>query len=504
MRTFIYGDERSHKFWSIELKGTSFVVTWGKVGTSGQSQTKSFPDESKAKKEHDKLIAEKTSKGYIETTTTAPASSLREALESAIRENPGDRAAHMAYADWLSEQSDPADVTLAEFMRVQLALEDASLSASERKKLQKREQALIEKHSQEWAGDWIKHAKYNGPEGRCQIDFAEPAGAGPVKKSSWYKSPVAFVRGLPAEVVVGDMGYLCARGFSRAPQTRFVRRLGIGGFDYDFDEDLEEHLSEDEAEAMLAQDAEEATVQEFSSWPYMANLRVFQFGWTSDESSYEKEDDKRCWFQCHLSGRNVHQYVLRMPRLEELYVFAHYVDGDKLFSLPMRNLRVLQVYHSIDYPLEKLAKNDTLTNLTHLLCHPRAYRGEPSFTLKGLKALARSKHLKSLTHLRLRLTTFGDDGIKEIIDSGLIGRLKVLDLRHGQVSDKGAKLLAACPAVRNLELLDLWDNELEEEGIEALEATGAKVIVDQQHGSTADAEMGHYDEMNFLYQGDYE
>jgi predicted DNA-binding WGR domain protein len=52
----------------IELKGKSFTVNFGKIGTSGQTQKKDFPDEAKAKKEYDKLIGEKVKKGYKETT----------------------------------------------------------------------------------------------------------------------------------------------------------------------------------------------------------------------------------------------------------------------------------------------------------------------------------------------------------------------------------------------------------------------------------------------------
>ena len=54
--------------------------------------------------------------------------------------------------------------------------------------------------------------------------------------------------------------------------------------------------------------------------------------------------------------------VQRMPRLEELYLFAHGVDGHLLFTLPLPNLRVLQVYHSLAYPLENLAKNPSLAS----------------------------------------------------------------------------------------------------------------------------------------------
>jgi predicted DNA-binding WGR domain protein len=68
MRTFEYSDAKSNKFWNIELKGKSFTVNFGKMGTAGQTQEKPFPDEAKAKKEYEKLITEKVKKGYKETT----------------------------------------------------------------------------------------------------------------------------------------------------------------------------------------------------------------------------------------------------------------------------------------------------------------------------------------------------------------------------------------------------------------------------------------------------
>ena len=48
MRTFQFSDAKSHKFWAIDVQGKSFTVTFGKVGTAGQSQTKTFATEEKA------------------------------------------------------------------------------------------------------------------------------------------------------------------------------------------------------------------------------------------------------------------------------------------------------------------------------------------------------------------------------------------------------------------------------------------------------------------------
>lgn len=66
MRHFIYQDEKSHKFWAVEQQGNELHISWGKVGTNGQSQVKSFADAVAAEKAELKLIAEKVKKGYVE------------------------------------------------------------------------------------------------------------------------------------------------------------------------------------------------------------------------------------------------------------------------------------------------------------------------------------------------------------------------------------------------------------------------------------------------------
>ncbi len=66
MKTYIYQDEKSHKFWAVEQQGNELHISWGKVGTNGQSQVKSFADAAAAEKAELKLIAEKVKKGYVE------------------------------------------------------------------------------------------------------------------------------------------------------------------------------------------------------------------------------------------------------------------------------------------------------------------------------------------------------------------------------------------------------------------------------------------------------
>jgi predicted DNA-binding WGR domain protein len=66
MRRFELKEGTSNKFWEVDVEGSGLTVRFGKIGTAGQTQTKSFPSEEKAKAERDKLIKEKTGKGYSE------------------------------------------------------------------------------------------------------------------------------------------------------------------------------------------------------------------------------------------------------------------------------------------------------------------------------------------------------------------------------------------------------------------------------------------------------
>jgi len=60
--TFI--DENSNKFWEVAIDGHKLVIRYGKIGTKGQVQVKTFADFATADKEKEKLTKEKLNKGY--------------------------------------------------------------------------------------------------------------------------------------------------------------------------------------------------------------------------------------------------------------------------------------------------------------------------------------------------------------------------------------------------------------------------------------------------------
>jgi predicted DNA-binding WGR domain protein len=66
-RHFTYKDEKSDKFWMVEVLGNNMTVVFGKTNTAGVTNTKTFENEADALREAEKLIREKLKKGYLET-----------------------------------------------------------------------------------------------------------------------------------------------------------------------------------------------------------------------------------------------------------------------------------------------------------------------------------------------------------------------------------------------------------------------------------------------------
>jgi len=65
-REFQYTDTNSNKFWTIALEGSSHVVNYGRIGTTGQSLTKEFTSPQEAQKSYEALIRTKLKEGYQE------------------------------------------------------------------------------------------------------------------------------------------------------------------------------------------------------------------------------------------------------------------------------------------------------------------------------------------------------------------------------------------------------------------------------------------------------
>jgi uncharacterized protein (TIGR02996 family) len=360
---------------------------------------------------------------------------LREALEAALRENPDDLAAHMAWADHAAESGDPR----GEFAQVQIALEDPTRSPEQRKELQAREKELLAKHRDEWLGPMAVLFDRTGYSDIFDEEFG--------LQSVWYEEcKYRFVRGWLDLLHFDAFTPSLLQAVAECPTTGLLRDFGLNHDDY-----------------------EVPAIGDIADLPFLGTLRKFRLGYESGSS--------------RVQGEGITPAIAKMPRLEELWILARWTGMGEIFALPQPPLRTLVAYHMHDYPLHVLADNPTMGNLITLDCYAHALEPEDDeayIRQDGFIRMVRSPHLRSLTHLTLRLHEIGDAGIEALIDSGMLRRLKTLDLTGGDLTDVSARRLAASPDVRGLTKLTLTNNYLTDEGIGALLEVGVNLVADEQ------------------------
>jgi hypothetical protein len=265
------------------------------------------------------------------------------------------------------------------------------------------------------------------------------------------------------------------------PTVRLLSGLHIGYCGYN-------NNYPDEPEGGAPEGSDYPSLYPLARAPFLPHLRVFQLGASVnfEEESYNSE----------AFAHGLVRLASKMDRVEELHLYAQAVRTDKLFALPnLTNLRVLVVYHNRMYPLEVLAANPALRNLTALRMHPAHNEDESCLPLAGVRALLHSPHLASLKELHLRASDLGDEGCAEIVRSGILRRLEVLDLRFGRITDAGARTLAECTDVRRLRRLTLGDNQLTDASQALLKGLGIEVRCKHQFEVGSD---------EYLYSGDME
>ncbi len=474
MRTFVYSDEKSNRFWNVTLQGNSYTVTYGKVGSKGQTKTKDFADDDQARKAYAKVIAEKVKKGYVETTSvpTAELTPLLRSLEVSLAADPEDLASHSAYADYLAEQGD----SRGELIQLQLSLEDERIREPERSKLQSRVDELIEIGCRTWLGDLGRFlvGHWSGLDKPFHFEI----------RRGWLDR----IRILPFPDAI-------ARSLANCPEVRLLRRLEViydmRYHPWEFDDWIEgpnAALREGEELFEFDEDMENELVilPEILKSPYLQNLRVFEFGYSATEEQISHTTMVTPFANCTVE--DILKLLERAPNLEELYLNADVEDVKRLFSSDrLGNLRVLQYYYGmgryqqppeLEYPLSALADNSSLKNLTTLRLHPGR---DASILLDEVRALLHSKNLPNLVSLQIHQTRYGDDLVPVLIESGILNRLKVLDLGYGLLTDKGARQLANCPELKNLDWLAVSKNALTQSGIDLLKSTGSRVRATDQH-----------------------
>ena len=477
-RMFEMKEGTSDKFWEISLNGKSHSIRYGRVGTEGQKKDKEFASEAEARKAYDKLIAEKTGKGYREVTGSSDSRQLKaKALQTqakervpfikAILDAPDDPSAYMVFADWLEDHGDPQ----GELIRVQWELENPDLKTAERKKIAAREAALLKEHESTWLGDLAELL--------IEQKVPDDLYYGTDKPYQWQ-----IARGFLDSLQITYLLPSFAKALKKSPLTSTLRKLAIQNPSNGYE------LSEIDEYSEMEFDEDDAPSLKMLSGASFENLRLFEV--TDHEDS-----------NCHCRTPTVHNLIKGMPRLETLQIDAHGVDIGAIFRLQLPELRSLTLQHtSSRHPLEALAKNESMNKLERLHIQPHAKEMDDDeegayLDFKGFQGLCRSSNLKSLRHLVLIMSDVGDAGLAELVKSPLFKQLRTLHLIYGIITDEGVDTL--CNAgLKHLESLDLTGNYLTVAGVQKLKAAFPAAKADSQYSGSPT------DEYEYLWNGDIE
>lgn len=445
----------SSKFWQIEkAKGDTYKVSWGRIGSAGQTQLKKL-----TAAQHDKLVGEKVKKGYAlvggkpaKAAKAVPAKAAKPAasnpkLEETLYEAIDDKERWLVYADWLQQQGDVRGeiitLSLGKKKAAAKKLADANVDAL-----------------------WGAAAYLRDPEYWETVMFTGNwRGAKP--------EPVA----VSVDCTLGDEGMIhtvaiygleeeghvakAARDLFSAPIGRFVRRLVI------------ECANSDRYTGASGQPNADAVVAAIAKTK-PASLRSIAIG----SSGYQLS-----WTD---SGR-LGPLLKETPYLEDIDLDIGRTDLGKDLDLPkLQKLRIETggLDRKVLAAIGK-AKWPSLTELTLFL-------GDPDYGGNAKRAdvaavIANPSHFPKLKSLALCDSEIQGEVVRVVVTSPIVKQLERLDLSKGTLTDEDAALLVQNVAtLKKLKELDLSENYLSPAFEKSLKKSFGKML---------DTSGSRYDEM---------
>jgi hypothetical protein len=186
----------------------------------------------------------------------------------------------MAYADWLSEQTDPALRERGELIQVQLALEDEARPAEERKRLRQQESKLLKARARTWLGGLARYLlDGGGAAGEDEDEDDDEDNPDRVVRCEY-----RFARGWLDSLSVRRLPFGLARLLTRSPETRLLRELSVESAGGD--------PPDDPGDVVIPPREWQVGLCPLVRAPSLANVRVFRLG-------EDQGEDYRS-YNCHL------------------------------------------------------------------------------------------------------------------------------------------------------------------------------------------------------------
>lgn len=438
MRRFELSEGKSHKFWEIDLQDTAFTVRYGRIGTDGQSSTKTFPTAEKARAEAEKAIRSKTNKGYAEVradVVMSPMAPPNPALEAMVAADFENDEAWAVYGDWLMAQGDAR----GEMIRLAIDKSDPEKAKS----IQRANEA-------QWLGDfWPVYMKLRKEK--------RGWGGAPLVELQWARGFIYKARLGSAYDQAVDLPEMLGALFA-CPAARFLRALGVGLPAHDGMVDYAETFT------WLAQQA---------PLPTVVTLHLGDFEYP-DETEISWADMGRvdAAFSAfpnlqHLRVTGSGIRLTRAPEsLRSLFIETGGLPGGTFGAIcasPMPALERMEIWFGSSNYGAGAAPDEIV-------------------------ALLDGTHTPALRWLGLKNGEIADGLLRHLARSPLLRQLEELDLAMGTLKDDGAQVLIdEAEAFAHLKRITVSDNYLSSGFVRRLKsALPRKVISSRQKDADED------------------
>jgi uncharacterized protein (TIGR02996 family) len=412
MRRFEMSEGKSHKFWEIDLRGASFTVRYGRIGTDGRSSTKTFPTAEKAQSEAEKAIRSKTKKGYAEILAdVAPASGIappNPELEALVIANYDGDEGWAVYADWLMAQGDARGEVIQN-----------ALSGNEQ-----RAKSIQRVNEEQWLGDfWPIFMK-------LRQETRGWGGDNRLVELSWHRGFLKSARVGSAFDSDLDIPEMLTALFS-APAAGLLRTLKLGLPAHDGQADFGELI---------------AWLGQMTPRPSITHVHLGDFEYP-DETEISWTDVGR-----------IDAMFQAFPNLTNLHVQGGSIEIGRLPSTLKR-----LTLETGGLPGGTFA-GVCGSHLPHLE-HMEIWFGSDDYGAGGtpdeITALLDGTHAPKLTWLGLKNGEIADGLLKLLVGSPLLKQIKTLDISMGTLTDAKAQILIdQAEHFAHLSRIDIGQNHL--------------------------------------------
>lgn len=452
MPRYEYSDDKSNKFWEIELEGNSFTTRYGKIGSKGQSTAKSFGSEQEAQAAYDKAITSKTKKGYVLTTNddsaaaeptpppspkTYPDERTLEGAEAFIRnieEAPNHIPHYLAYAAWLRTHNHPR----AELIEVQHRLMQTPNNA----KLQARNKELLDTHKELFTGAFGEFWNDNDMLfGQWYMGYIRWAKVRTTYERSGYHGQ---------EYVTKDFQEFFSE-FINHPSTQFLQELVVGLLD--------------------PEDNDSGDVDQALAERPRPTLRSLFLG------DFYCEETELNWSSVTVNSKALYPML---PNLTSYTVRSGSLGFGQLNLPELREFRTISGGMGEDC-VKHICESDCPKLERLSLQFGRRYENAAT-DVACVRPILQDNLFPHLRHLGITNAEFTDEFCEALADSPLLAQLDELDLKMGTMSAQGAKAIHdAKEKFAHLHFINVDDNYLPDESIALLRQV-CPIFSDEQRG----------------------